>query len=854
MPDHPLLLFPQPTIAEKARRFGGGARFISPTPQDQSQRLAPKFGRLQDVLNRRRLELQGNAHGLQPEQVLVLETIGPVEKFVNIVKKLEGLEWLGEFEVEDIPPEYGFEFEEEPDKALDGQVFLVMTDQQALQEIYNLFIAWQRDPEIKFPLGLAPLKNAFAHLRNIRPWDTRDRLAETGILEDWQERINVGQEIVPFEAELWFRQEPLRRTQALNYVTELINELGGEVVSQCVISDIAYHGILGRIPIQNVPEIANLDNVRLFACEDVMHLRPVGQCAVDLDEPGHIEDLGNLDNLENPGGSPVIALFDGLPLARHQLLDGRLVIDDPDGYAEAYQVQETVHGTAMASLICHGDLSAGEVPLDRPIYVRPVMAPKRAFLGNSQEAIPESILPVDLIHRSVRRLFEQVDGEPAAAPGIRIINLSIGDQSRVFDKAMSSWARLLDWLSSKYSVLFIVSAGNHRREIELGIPRNELAGLTRDDRESEVIRAIASDTRHRRLLSPAETLNGITVAAAHDDEAGPINYPLLFDPYLTPKLPTTISAHGPGFRRSIKPDILLPGGRVLLSELLGNAHPSAILKPVLSTQSPGVRVAAPGNSGELNRSLFTRGTSNSTALASRWAAILLDLITRMRLEDGVEIPEEYDVVLTKALLVHGADWSDAGTRYDELLRNANNSRSFRDYVSRFLGYGYADVSRVLNCTDHRVTVLGYGELNDGEGHEFSFPMPPSLAALAERRRMTFTLAWISPIMPTRQKYRVAHLYLDPKNTLTPNRICGDHRAVQRGTVQHEILEGTQALDFQDGESIGFKVSCRAEVGTIDQPVRYGLVATMELAEEIGIPIYQEVEQRIRLRVPIVGPN
>ena len=60
------------------------------------------------------------------------------------------------------------------------------------------------------------------------------------------------------------------------------------------------------------------------------------------------------------------------------------------------------------------------------------------------EAIPPAVLPVDLIHRAVRRLFEPEGGEPPAAPTIRFVNLSIGDPARPLMREMSSWARLVE--------------------------------------------------------------------------------------------------------------------------------------------------------------------------------------------------------------------------------------------------------------------------------------------------------------------------------------------------------------------------------------------------------------------------
>ncbi len=851
MAEHPLLIFPQPALAERARRRGGGGKVRFPDARRQAERLAPQFQRLQQAMERQRLTLQNSPLGLQPEQVLVLETIGPIQNFINAVRKVEGLEWLGEFELDDISPDHGFEDEQDPQKPLNGQLFLVMTDQRALEEIQRLFTNWQHDPNTRFPRGLTPLKHAFAHLHTIRPWDAEDRIRETGVFEDWQFRLQHGQQLVPFEAELWFRGNPDRRQQAASYLHSVIEALGGGIVQQCVIPEIAYHGILGRIPMNRVSQILDRREVRLLQCEDIMHLRPVGQCAIRV--PEDMTQTDPLAERKQPGlpqGEPIVALLDGLPLTRHQLLDRRLIVDDPDGFESAYQARERVHGTAMASLICHGDLDEGGGPSSRPVYVRPILKPHRGFGGHFDEGIPEGTLPVDLVHRAVRRLYQVEGGEPPAAPSVRVINLSVCDRSRPFDRGMSSWARLLDWLSWKYNVLFVVSAGNHPHDIELSVPRTDLRNLTPEDREKAVIKAVAADTRHRRLLSPAEALNGLTLGAAHADASPPVATPNLIDPFARPGLPSTVSAHGPGYRRTIKPDILLPGGRQFLSEKLGDAHPNAILQARSSSRPPGQRAAAPGASGELDRTFYSRGTSNAAAMASRWANIVFSVIDQLRTQPGVSLPAQYDAVLLKTLLVHGADWASTGSLYESILRNSQNSRTFKEHVGRFFGYGSANVTKVIACTDQRVTVLGVGELEDGEAQEFVLPLPPSLSTVTEKRRLTVTLAWLTPVNSVRQNYRIAHLWFDPNNSIASERVCADHRAVQRGTVQHEVLEGEQAVDFQDGDTIVIKVSCRADAGDIPEPIRYGLAVTLEVAEEVDIPIYQEVRDRLRVRVPV----
>jgi hypothetical protein len=82
---------------------------------------------------------------------MVIETVGPVADFLNAVEKIQGFEWLGEFEIEDNLPGHGFEDAKDPGKTLKGRLFLVMTDQRALKELRNLFDGWKKDPNKSFP-------------------------------------------------------------------------------------------------------------------------------------------------------------------------------------------------------------------------------------------------------------------------------------------------------------------------------------------------------------------------------------------------------------------------------------------------------------------------------------------------------------------------------------------------------------------------------------------------------------------------------------------------------------------------------------------------------------------------------
>ena len=77
--------------------------------------------------------------GIQPEQVLVLETVGSIENFINAVRRIEGLEWLGRVRTGRHPTRIrGFENPNQPDSALRGQLILAMNQSSGLEAVANL--------------------------------------------------------------------------------------------------------------------------------------------------------------------------------------------------------------------------------------------------------------------------------------------------------------------------------------------------------------------------------------------------------------------------------------------------------------------------------------------------------------------------------------------------------------------------------------------------------------------------------------------------------------------------------------------------------------------------------------------
>ncbi len=603
-----------------------------------------------------------------------------------------------------------------------------------------------------------------------------------------------------------------------------------------------------------------------------MFLRPVAQFAVPLgaeEAAAAIEGAigGPLEDRE-----PVVAVLDGLPLEGHELLRGRLWIDDPDGWAAEVPAAQRRHGTAMASLLIHGDLgeTSGQAPLARPVYSRPLLRPAQVGPSKSMEAIPEDVLEVDFVHRAVRRMLEGERDEEPVAPGILIVNLSLGDPSRPFDQHISPLARLLDWLAWEKGMLFVVSAGNppSARRLDLSCSREELRRL-----DSTVLRKLSWEAMVRRahlqrLLAPAESINALTVGGEHADAGGAYESRDRIDPFGDDdgaRLPSPAAALGTGVRRSIKPDLHYPAGRQLYRDSYSSTDSGVELEQAsVPAHPPGQRMASPGGAGapgRLDRTSYASGTSNAAALTSRAAAQLYERLPGLLAAEPLGLlPERrFLVPLLKALLVHGASWGPSQDLMRELLAVPLGRNPSRMDLGRYLGYGFPHRDRLLGCHDQRATLCGWGELGDGEGHVFRIALPPSLSGQHLWRRLTVTLAWLSPINARDKRYRQAQLWFEPKaeadgedstGLLQVGRCEADHSAAMRGTVQHEVFEGDKVAVFGDDDELVIKVSCRADAGDLGTSVPYALAVSLEVAPGVHVPIYQEMRVRLRPRAQI----
>ena len=133
------------------------------------------------------------------------------------------------------------------------------------------------------------------------------------------------------------------------------------------------------------------------------------------------------------------------------------------------------------------------------------------------------------------------------------------------------------------------------------------------------------------------------------------------------------------------------------------------------------------------------------------------------------------------------------------------------------------------------------------------PLPLSLNANRVKRRLTATLAWLTPANPRHSKYRVARLWIDvPDNDLRLKRTNGESRQVQQGTLQHEVFEGESAVPIVDGQEMVIRVNCVADAGRLNDSVEFALCVTLEVGEGLSLPIYGEIRARVTQRVEILS--
>lgn len=841
---------------ERERIKGRKPRFPAKIPYDrQAKRLAQVFTKAETSLASYAdgVDVAADPRAVVPERCLVFELLGDVPQF-NLAAQALGLDWLAtetttgdaeEAEAEDDADSSA------PENQPPQRLYLTMPTEQALRRLLKQWKLYARGDSYADE-GQRELWKLFGYLHDLRVWSVEDRLDPTlkayvaSILDDDPD------EHVTVDLDLWYRNEEERRDKSLETLDEMLDEVGGELLDKVDIPEIRYQGARIRVPGDVAQELVR-GHGRIAESKDVMTIRP--QSAFESHIEGDTAPVATeLDEPELTGGC-IAALLDGYPVDRHRLLADRLRIVEVDVKSGRAPAQTREHGTAMASLIIHGDLNAPDTtPLDRPLAVVPVLV---APTVDDRETIPRGKMPIGVIYRALKTITAANRRLNPELSHVVVINHSICDIYAPLVRRASAWATLLDYFSHEHNLLFVVSAGNIFSKFPVVEFRDIAAYEASDEetREAAVLGSIEMSKATRSILSPAESINSLTIGAVHADHATP-DHTAPPDPYPTFAMTNLASAVGLGVNRSVKPDFLEAGGRFAAG--MTNVRGRSLEIHARPSVHYGQQVAAPSITGQLTRRRLISGTSNAAALTTRAAHFIADALDELYANDEKQWHElKTRAVMLKALLAHGTAWGEIGTKLDKAYppRDPKKWSPRRNVITQFLGYGQLNIGRVVSGASNRITLLAEDQIHAGDRHEYIVPVPASMLNNREVRTVTITLAWSSPMTNTSADRRAVTLQLTGALNNTSSFWEGIGRSgraqpnastANRGTLIHMVLEGKKLMTDPNGRLV-IGIQATSKVGFEKRDVPYAVAITLELGQQTRSQLYVEVEQRVRGR-------
>lgn len=386
------------------------AHFPSRIPYDrQAQRLGEIFESaaksIPDVAQG--VDLAVDPRAVAPERCLVLELIGPVAQF-NVAAQSLGLEWLRVDAVSD---------DDEEDEAAGTDevvpkgrfLYLTMPSKAALARLLAQWRSYSNGEEAE--RENKELWTIFGYLSDLRVWSVQDRLDAS--VKAYVENVLRGNPDRPVlvEIDLWYRTERERRDRSIRTLRQLLDQVGGTLLDLVDIPEIQYQGALVEVPAGIARELAE-GHGGIALLHDVMTIRPQSayfsqpqpQPQPQTDQPAPRE----APVAPPPNRKLVATLLDGYPIEAHNALAGRLHIREVDVTAAHAPVNARFHGTAMASLVLHGDLQGDSSPtLDRLVAVIPVLTARD---DGAAESTPAGKLPIGVIYRALQAIVNATPG------------------------------------------------------------------------------------------------------------------------------------------------------------------------------------------------------------------------------------------------------------------------------------------------------------------------------------------------------------------------------------------------------------------------------------------------------------
>ena len=484
------------------------------------------------------------------------------------------------------------------------------------------------------------------------------------------------------------------------------------------------------------------------------------------------------------------------------------------------------HGTQMTGLVLYGDLAS---------------IVSRGAAEVNHKALSLKLRPGHGEPENEKAFYGPITDEAvskARGKGVKVCCLASSEKDEFCGGEASAWSAAIDeslYHNGACDVLMLVAAGNINEDILDGIDYHDIC-------------------KDRPIQSPAQSVNAITVGAytekvmAFDNPHGARVIAERGD--ISPFSRTSHAWH----QNRIKPEIVMEGGNIAKSMMLGNLHLDDL--SLVTTDYDFIKTPF----------ISMNATSAATALATKLAA---EIQTANPTLSALSI---------RALMVHSARWTDKMMAFD-----------IKDRLKLF-GYGVPDRMKAIASQETNATFIYEGEIKPfapdrngkchyNEMHHFKLPWPEDLLAnmgdLPVTMRITLSY-YIQPSPGSKSyknlyKYQSAGLEFDVKlpeetsyslvarhNKLYEDKYKSKNKptrwtvgidARKVSTVQSDCIEGITAAQLAAcGEIVVFPSGGwwkGEKVEEIDNLIKYSLVVSIETEE---LDIYTSIAQMVSIEV------
>lgn len=390
---------------------------------------------------------------------------------------------------------------------------------------------------------------------------------------------------------------------------------------------------------------------------------------------------------------------------------------------EEGESDEAGHGTAVAGVALYGDVEA----CNNSNFWRPEFW---IFNGKVMKKCPhtgDAVYDELSLEASLTKAVEYF-----VERGCRIFNLSLGNSNAPYDGThVRGLAYILDVLSRRHNILFIVSTGNFSGSENPPVPVKSW----RDEYPEYLV------AEQSAIIDPAPAMTVLTVGSIsrHNATFDSQQYPEIY--HLSPaseNQPSPFTRHGPSVKGALKPELVAAGGNLASPMRQNNAQ------WVQHMRGLGVLTF---NHQVVGTTLFKEvsGTSLAAPYITHLAGRLLN-----------EYPAA-SANLLRAMLVNQAYLPDevVSSFSEEFRKGYKEAKGTynRDVARDVAGYGVVSEADLFRSSDNVVVLMSEEAIENDGCQFFELPLPDDyLRSSLGTRELSITLAYSPVVRTTRIEY------------------------------------------------------------------------------------------------------